>query len=147
MANNKLLFVCTGNTCRSPMAEALARKVLGDNFEVGSAGIAAWEGARATPEATMAMQEKGLDLSGHTARPVSAELLQEYDWIIPMTRAQEELLRKQFPAHAGKIRRLGAWGGQDVEVNDPWGGSLAGYQVCAERIQDLLKALKAELET
>lgn len=141
----KLLFICTGNTCRSPMAEGLARKSLGDAVQVSSAGMEAWAGETASPHALEVLAEHNIDLSSHRARKVKEELLAVADWIIPMTRAQEEGLKRLFPQYAHKLRCLGDWGEKKREVQDPWGGSLASYRQTALEIEELLIVLKEKL--
>lgn len=141
----KLLFVCTGNTCRSPMAEALAKEVFGDVIKVSSAGIQAWEGMEASAYALEVLKEHNVDLSQHRSRKISEELLAEADWIIPMTQAQEKMLSLTFPQYEGKTKYLGGWGEQKRDISDPWSGSLEVYRQTAQEINELLKALKESL--
>ncbi|TGE36711.1 low molecular weight protein arginine phosphatase [Desulfosporosinus fructosivorans] len=141
----KLLFICTGNTCRSPMAEGLARKIFGDSVQVGSAGMAAYGGESANTHALEVLKEQNIDLSRHFSRRISAELMADADWIIPMTQAQEEALKRLFPEYAEKVRYLGDWGEQKREVVDPWGGSLEIYRQTAQEIGNLLSAIKSYL--
>src|SRR5690606_38943413 len=96
-----LLFICTGNTCRSPMAEAIARALASerglDDVTVGSAGVSAVEGSAASDGATLVALERGLDLSLHRARPLTRELLEEADVVLAMG-----------PPHAERAHFLGA---------------------------------------
>lgn len=143
-----IVFICTGNTCRSPMAEGLAKQILGPGIEVVSAGLAAWEGDRASAQAIQVLKEKGMDLTSHKARPVSLDILAQADWIIPMTRAHELQLKGAFPEFSPKIKRLGAWDtqGNNQDVGDPWGGSVEIYRHCAEQIETLLYKVKSGLD-
>ena len=141
----KLLFVCTGNTCRSPMAEGLAREMLGDAVQVSSAGMEAWEGEYASPHAIEVLTERNIDLSKHRARRIREELMAEVDWIIPMTYAQAEGLTRQFPQYVHKFRCLGDWGKQKRDVRDPWGGSLEVYRQSAQEIGEMLRTLKEQM--
>ena len=142
----KLLFICTGNTCRSPMAEGLARKILGDLVQVGSAGMEASNGEPANTTALKVLDEQKVDISGHLSRRIKPELMADADWIIPMTQAQEEALRRLFPDYLNKIRCLGNWGAVRKDVLDPWGGSLEVYRQTAHEIEDLLGVLKGQLK-
>lgn len=141
----KLLFICTGNTCRSPMAEGLARKMLGNSFQVGSAGMEAYGGESASTHALEVLKEQNVDISRHRSRRIRVELMADYDWIIPMTQAQEEALKRLFPQYAEKIRYLGNWGDRKRDVLDPWGGSLAVYRRTAHEIGELLSIIKGYL--
>lgn len=138
----KLLFICTGNTCRSPMAEGLAREMFGDAVQVSSAGMAAGVEESANALALEVLQERNVDLSGHRSRKIRAELMADADWIIPMTQAQEVTLKRLFPQYGHKTRYLGAWGDEKNDVPDPWGGSLDVYRRTAHQIVELLSALK-----
>lgn len=144
----KIVFVCTGNTCRSPMAEGLAREIFGREIEVESMGLAAWEGDEASPQAVTVMAEKGIDLTSHRARPISPQVLAEADWIIPMTSAHGAQLKSAFPEFASKIKPLGAWSkdGSQVDIKDPWGGSVEIYRDCALQIEKYLHLVKESLE-
>lgn len=144
----RIVFVCTGNTCRSPMAEGLAGKIWGPDIQVESAGLAAWEGEPAAAQAVQVLQEKGIDLMSHQARLVRREILAAADWIIPMTAAHEMQLKGAFPEFAPKIKRLGHWAGdgKDQDIPDPWGGSVEQYRRCAEDMEALLHKVKASLE-
>lgn len=137
----KILFVCTGNTCRSPMARGLAELYLPEEFEVFSAGINALEGDQASPKAVEVLKEKGIDLSRHTAVRVTEGMLRSADYIFTMTKSQEECLGGLYPECRDKIKALGQWLGSVKEVIDPWGGSLEVYDRCMRDLDEMVKAL------
>lgn len=126
----RILFVCTGNTCRSPLAEALARREIRDRgwttVDVASAGIAAWPGSPASEGSLRAAEANGLDLSGHAARLLDAELVGESDVILTMS-----------PGHVERVVALGGDGRVDLlprfvgeasgGVPDPFGGDASVY--------------------
>ncbi|SHH20318.1 low molecular weight protein arginine phosphatase [Desulfosporosinus lacus] len=143
----KLLFVCTGNTCRSPLAEGMARAMFGDSVQVSSAGIDAWDGDEVSTHVVKILKEQNVDISQYGARRVSDELMADADWIIPMTQAQEEGLKRRFPQCIHKIRRLGDWGDGKRDILDPWMGSLEVYRQTAQEIRELLSNLKRQLLT
>lgn len=141
----KLLFICTGNTCRSPMAEGLAREMFGDLAQISSAGMAAWEGEEVSAHALETLKEQNVDLTNHRARRITEELIADADWVITMTLAQEEGLKHLFPQYAPKTRCLGHWGDHKKDIRDPWMGSLDIYRQTAKEIRELLSVLKTQL--
>lgn len=141
----KLLFVCTGNTCRSPLAEGLARIMFGDLVQVSSAGMEAWDGENVSAHVVEILKEQNVDLSQHRARRIKDGLMADADWIIPMTQAQEAGLKQRFPHYADKTRCLGNWGKGKRDIIDPWMGSLEVYRQTAQEIRELLNCLKEQL--
>jgi len=106
----RILFVCSGNTCRSPMAETLLRSMLEarlgrlpSGLEVTSGGVSAVPGASPTVQAVMVMAERGLDLSTHKARQVTADMVRQADLVLTMTRSHREALLKLAPEAAGRV--------------------------------------------
>ncbi|MDR0788484.1 MAG: 2-C-methyl-D-erythritol 4-phosphate cytidylyltransferase [Gemmatimonadota bacterium] len=135
-----ILFVCTGNTCRSPMAEVVARRAIEKrgwrNVHVSSAGVAALPGSPASAGAIRAVEMMGLDLSGHRARLVDSSLLEEADLILTMSPAHLEMLRK-FGAR-GKSALLGEFAGGGASVPDPFGGNLDTYRTTLAELARLV---------
>lgn len=134
MRRFRILFVCTGNTCRSPMAEAGLRALLKgrgvDNIEVVSAGTAAIPGCPATLYAMEAVKTWGGDLSSHKSRPLSRELLEEVDLILAMTESHHQAVISMMPEAKDKTFLLKSFpdpGGSGEGVADPIGGSLDMY--------------------
>lgn len=153
LANYTLLFVCSGNTCRSPMAEGLARQMLARRFgcrvedlvdrgiALVSAGTMSAGGAPATPEAVRVLSQRGIDLSGHRAQALSADLVRSADRVYTMTASHAAAVREVAPDRASHVERLDAAG----DVTDPVGGSEAEYEQCAARIAAALEKRLAEV--
>jgi protein-tyrosine-phosphatase len=141
-----VLFVCSGNTCRSPMAASLARKLLaerGSSVVVASAGAFTAGGSPATPEAVRAAASLGADLAGHRSRALTRGLLGRADVIFGLTRGHLEAIRGIDPAAADRVYLLDP-GGHDVP--DPVGGSQALYDQTALRLASMIEARLVELE-
>ncbi len=139
-----LVFVCTGNTCRSPMAEALARELAPDGWEVLSAGLHAHVGDPPTPEAVLAASEFGADISRHHVRSMTDALAFSATFLVGMTAAHAAELRMRFPFAAAKVHVLGEYGPRPVrDIPDPFGGTLADYRQCIRAIRTCLPGLLA----
>lgn len=135
----RILFVCTGNTCRSALADAVARKVVIEralaDMEIVSAGTSAWDGAPASDGALLVGMERGLDLSQHRAQTLTRELVRTADLVLAMG-----------PHHLERIEALGgtgkAWlltdyasrGSSSRPINDPIGGELEVYRATADEL-------------
>lgn len=135
----RLLFVCTGNTCRSPLAEAIARKVADErgleNLDASSAGTSPWEGAPASDGALLVGLERGLDLNAHRARQLDRELVEQADLVLAM--GPHHLERVEALGGAGKSFLLTAYASRGTDtrpVNDPMGAELDVYRVTADEL-------------
>jgi protein-tyrosine phosphatase len=153
-----ILFVCSGNTCRSPMAEAIARRVIADEMHVPegelekkginvlSAGAYAMPGARATPQAVEAVKPLGADLTRHRSQPLTVELIHQADMIFTMGRSHASAVTALVPSAIEKTATLDPRG----DIDDPIGGELPLYQKLAGELKVLVanrlneKLLKAE---
>ena len=133
-----ILFVCTGNTCRSPMAAALFNKIaMEKNLDVSieSAGLFATDGESASPEAIVAMKKYDIDLLLHHAQSINSELLEKSDIILTMTAAHKMVLSPSAP---NKTFTLCEFAGIDNDIDDPFGGDVEEYEECADEIYKAL---------
>jgi protein-tyrosine-phosphatase len=142
----RILFVCTGNTCRSALADAIARKIAVERglteVEIISAGTSAWDGAPASDGALLVGMERGLDLSQHRAQTLTRELVRDAALVLAMG-----------PHHLERIEALGgsgkAWlltdfasrGANARPVNDPIGGELDVYRATADELEQEVRRI------
>ena len=133
----KITFVCTGNTCRSPMAEALCRKLLSDketeSVTVASAGLFPQSGDVTSRLAVQALHEEGIDIQPKKAVLLTQKLADESDLIAVMTERHAELIRQSFLHTEGKLRVL--------NIDDPYGGNLDDYRQCCWQLEREIKRL------
>ncbi|MDP9314579.1 MAG: low molecular weight protein arginine phosphatase [Chloroflexota bacterium] len=138
-----ILFVCTGNLCRSPMATALLRRRLAQHpsfadWRIESAGTWANEGEAAPEKVQAVMRERRADLSAHRARRVSRALLGEADLVIVMSKGHQESLRWEFPDVADRVFLLSEMVGEYYDIPDPIAGTVSEVRTVAREIDQLL---------
>ncbi len=147
-----VLLVCTGNTCRSSMAEGILKSMvyetnqLKDKVKVISAGVAAYPGQSASPQAIEALREQGIDISGHRAAQVDKDMLRAADIILTMTAGHKQIIKLMDPASADKVFILKEYiEGDDGDISDPFGQPVEEYIRCAGEIKELMAKLVDKL--
>jgi len=149
LSHPKVWLVCTGNTCRSPMAEQLLRWWLGPatRWEVASAGLSALDGQRASDGALQVMNEKKLDLTSHRSRTLTGDHIDDADLIVVMTEAHKRAILHRFPRVDGRVVLLNGFSpvhpGEDVP--DPFGMSLDVYRSIRDEIDAAMPDLVLHL--
>lgn len=148
LASRVIIFVCTGNTCRSPMAAGLFKKLIAERlgcdldelpdrgFLVESAGLSAGYGYPASPEAITLLAERGVDLREHVSRPLTAESLAAADHVWTMTSGHLAAIRSSGVRVGSQCELLARSGG---DVADPFGGTRDHYSECLRQIEELLR--------
>ncbi|MFW5649783.1 MAG: low molecular weight protein arginine phosphatase [Acetivibrio ethanolgignens] len=135
----KVIFVCTGNTCRSPMAEVLFKSLQSDNsIQVLSRGLVVLFPEPSNPKAETVLKSHNLILENHTATPLMAEDIDDHTLVLAMTQAQKNNIIKDF-GHQENVFTLKGFVGEEGDVTDPYGGDLIDYENCFAQLARLVK--------
>ncbi|MEL7567319.1 MAG: low molecular weight protein arginine phosphatase [Dehalobacterium sp.] len=152
-----ILFVCTGNTCRSSMAEAITKqklkeaKIDPDRIRVISAGTGAFDGSPAAPNAVDVLKEKGIDLTCHRSKRINPQMLKDVDYIFTMTVIQKQQVLFIHPEGSEKTFTLKEFAfsspQSDLNIADPYGGDQDCYRKCAVQLEEVItKVIEKVLE-
>ena len=141
----RILVICTGNLCRSPMASSLlsdrlARDPERQDWSVESAVVWANEGQPASTHAVEEMRERHIDIRAHRARPVTREIVEAADLVLAMTRHHVEALEATFPDQAQKVYLITEMVGRAYDIADPFGDSRMAYSATAKDLAALVEA-------
>lgn len=131
----RILFVCTGNTCRSPMAAALFNHHAPQGWVASSAGLAAYPGDPAASHAVQIMARRGIAIADHRSRPVTHDLLRQQTVVVAISSDHERFLRSRFPEVSSRLHNLQAFSPDGTTFGDPYGQSLAVYERSAHGIE------------
>ncbi len=139
-----VLFVCTANMCRSPMAEALFGKLISERGEtaewrIESAGVGAIEGQLATGNTQLVAAERGMDLSEHRSKPATRATLEPFPLVLVMDEGHRRRLREAAPELAGRVYLLSEMVGQRTDIWDPVGTEIENYRTMADQIDGILR--------
>ncbi len=141
----KIIFVCTGNTCRSPMAEYLFKHLIPqekkESFEIISSGINAYSKMPISNHAKALLKEKNIDASSHYSTLFSPKLADSDTLILTMTRAHKDAIVRLYPEFSLSVYTLFEYVGEGSDIIDPFGGSLETYRACMLQIEALLNKL------
>ncbi|MEW5868636.1 MAG: low molecular weight protein arginine phosphatase [Chloroflexota bacterium] len=138
---HSVLFVCSANICRSPMAQGLFLARLGGDiadWRVQSAGVWARDGYSAHANTLSILRDRGVDLSAHRSRQVNLEIMENFKLILTMESGHKEALQAAFPQYAERVYLLTEIVGQQFDIVDPVGGPFIEFEATAGEIDDLL---------
>ena len=137
--DREIIFVCTGNTCRSPMAEGFFNSLTGKGFFATSAGIFAKNGDSPTKNAIFSLSEMGIDIKNHHARQLNFHMIKSAHLILTMTKAHKDAILDVYGDFSEKVKTLSEFTGEDIDISDPYGGDIKVYRSCAQEIKRLVK--------
>lgn len=147
-SRNLLLFVCTGNTCRSPMAAAIFNhfsEKMQSNWFAMSAGIATESGLPVSVETKEALREQNIYLEDHSSHQLEERMLKDVHFVLTMTRTQRDLLHIYFPEYKAKIKTLAEIAGLEEDIADPFGGDLDEYRRIAKIFMEIMPVVVKKL--
>lgn len=138
-----ILFVCTGNICRSPMAAAILRDRihqlgLDPQVQVISAGVWAEDGVRASANGVAVLRLRGIDLAAHRSQPLTSALLKQANIALVMEEAHRRSIFHMAPEHLSKVYLLSEMAGGHADVEDPYGGTVEAYAATADELTTLI---------